>query len=242
MTFTGRLGNLIGYQRNGQYFLRSMPETVHQTIATRHAAKRFGVASQRGALIRHAFYADLDICCDNSHVNRLNKMLIAAGNNTAVTGFRFNQHTGINHFFGIAPTLSRDEILHLAPQGIARHKGITALEVKVIAVRINFVTRQVTGSDVAVMMIDPRHPFTGADIPLEVSGNGTLIVTLQVRGMYPGNASCNQRFLAADIVAVLPRQVAERSYKRTYTRHTRAHRLPQQSTLAYPSLTGIQRE
>ena len=36
LTFTGRPGNIIGYCRNGRYFLRSMPQTVRQTTATRH--------------------------------------------------------------------------------------------------------------------------------------------------------------------------------------------------------------
>ncbi|MGF6844776.1 hypothetical protein QFZ51_000011 [Chitinophaga sp. W3I9] len=33
ISFTGKLGNLIGYRRNGQYFVRTMPETVRQTAA-----------------------------------------------------------------------------------------------------------------------------------------------------------------------------------------------------------------
>ena len=66
--FTGKLGNLIGYERNGKYFLRSMPEIVRQTAATRRAARRFGLASCKAALIRNAFYDDLDIRYDSSHI------------------------------------------------------------------------------------------------------------------------------------------------------------------------------
>jgi hypothetical protein len=32
--FTGKLDNVIGYRRNGNYFVRSMPVTVKQTTAT----------------------------------------------------------------------------------------------------------------------------------------------------------------------------------------------------------------
>ncbi len=78
ITFTGKLGNLIGYERGGKYFLRSMPEIVRQTTATRRAAQRFGIASRKAALIRSAFYDELDIHCDSSHVNRLNRILIGA--------------------------------------------------------------------------------------------------------------------------------------------------------------------
>lgn len=139
------------------------------------------------ALIRHAVYPHLDIRRDSSHVNRLNKLLIrAAGNTGDITGFRFNQHTSINRFFSVSPKLFRDGRLHLPSQHIACYQDITTLEVKVKAVRLNFVTRQVTGSDTVIMTIDPAIPFTGADIPLDVPGNGTLIVTLQVRGHSTG--------------------------------------------------------
>jgi hypothetical protein len=52
ITFTGKLGNLIGYERGGKYFLCSMPETVRQTAATRRAAQRFGLASSKAALTK----------------------------------------------------------------------------------------------------------------------------------------------------------------------------------------------
>lgn len=242
MTFTGKLGNVIGYQRRGQYFLRSMPEIVHQTLATRRAAKRFGIASRRAALVRHAIYPDLDIRCDSDHVNRLNKLLIkAAGNNDDMTGFRFNQHTGIDRFFSIAPELFRDGRLHLPPQDIACYKDITALEVKVIATRVNFASRQVTGTDAVVMIIDPATPFNGADIPLDVPGNGTLIVTLQVRGIHQDHVSSNRRYLAADIVAVMEQECPKRRYTRTYSRHT-WHHATEMSIPAYVLPTAIQRE
>lgn len=219
--FTGKLGNLIGYQRNGEYFLRSMPETVRQTVATRRAARRFGIASRKGALIRNAFYTDLDIHCDSGHINRLNKVLIAAaGNNTAMTGFRFNQHTGIDRFFTVAPWLSGDGILHIPSQALVQHKSITALEVKVIATHIDFMTRRVTGTETVIMEIDPRQPFGGAEIPVEVSGRGTLVVTFQVRGMQKDGLSGNRQYLAADIIAVKEPKIRKPFKKPTYSRRT----------------------
>jgi hypothetical protein len=217
ITFTGKLGNVIGYERNGKYFLRSMPEIVRQTTATRRAAKRFGMASRKGALIRNAFYDDLDIRCDSSHINRLNRMLItAAGNHAAITGFRFNQHAGTDHFFSVTPRLFRNGILHIPPQTLARHKGINTLEVKVIATRIDLGTRRITGTETAIMMIDPHQHFAGADVSLDVAGTGTLIITLQVRGMLENAPSCNRQYLAADIIAVLEPQAVRSFTKPTY--------------------------
>lgn len=244
ITFTGRLGNLIGYERNGKYFLRTMPEIVRQTAATRRAARRFGMASKKGGLIRHAFYDDLDIHCDSSHINRLNKVLIAAaGNNIAITGFRFNQYAGIDRFFTVAPKLFGDGILNIPPQILAQHKNIIALEVKVIAACIDFATRQVTDTETVVMMIDACETFAGAKVPLNVSGRGTLVVMLQVRGMQQDGPSCNRQYLAADIIAVKERRISKSFKRRTYPQRAILQPATVQSlAYGYASQPMIQRE
>lgn len=203
--FRGRLGNLIGYYRNGKYFIRSMPQHVHQTRATRRAAERFGIASRKAALIRSAFCDDLDIHGNNSFINRLNSVLIkqATHNMTAVTGFRFNQDTGLEKFFEIIPALSEDATLHIPAQSLPQLKGITAFEVKVIAARMHFGTLRIISTDAAILNIDPRQPFDGASIPLNVPGNGTLMVTVQIRAMQGETPSYNRRYQAADIIGVL---------------------------------------
>lgn len=216
--FTGRLGNLIGYQRNGKYFLRSTPETVRQTVATRRAARRFGMASRKSALIRNSFYNDLDVRCDSSHINRLNKVLIAAGSNyAAVKGFRFNQETGLDRFFTIAPELSGDGILRIPPQALSLYKDITILEVKVIAARIDFIRDQVIGTDTVLLMIDTRKYFPGAEIELDVRSRGTLVVTVQVRAMHKNGLSCNRKYQAADIIGLVTPEAPKVFKAHSYT-------------------------
>lgn len=215
LLFSGKLGNLIGYQRNGKYYQRSRPASVHQTGATRRAAKRFGIASRTGALIRHA--CSPDIHCDSGHINRLNKVLITAGGDfTAMTGFRFNQHTGTDSFFTIAPRLFRNEVLHVPSQHIIPHKGVTALEVKVIATRFDFVSVTVTGRDVATLLIDPKKPFEGTDIALDIPGEGTLVVVFQVRALLSNSLSHDKRYMAADIITVATPQKPASRNKQTY--------------------------
>ena len=228
ITFTGKLGNIIGYCRNGKYFLRSMPETVRQTRATRRAAQRFGMASKKGALIRSAFTNELDIYCDGSHINRLNKLLIpGAGTNiAAITGFRFNQQTGVEKFFAVAPTISRDGILHIPAQILPHFKGITALEVKVIAAQINFTTRQVIDTETVIITLDLREPFNGATCSLDVPDTGTLVVTLQVRGLHNEAPSANKQFQAADIIAVMEPQPPKPFHKRIYPQQAMLHQQP----------------
>ncbi|MGO4288414.1 hypothetical protein [Chitinophaga sp. RAB17] len=240
LPFTGKLGPLIGYKRNGQYFLRSMPERVRQTTATRRASRRFGIASRKGAFIRHAFYPHLDIHCDGGHINRLNKVLIAAGDHhAALTGFRFNQHTGVDRFFAVAPRLLSNGILNIPAQTIDGYKGIAALEVKVIATRIDFISRQVAGSETVTLMIDTDTTFQETNISLDVPGKGSLVVVFQVRAMYKDGPSSNRQYMAADIIAVAAPQVPKYAHKRTYPKRTRL--LPNLTyTHAYPAIIQLE--
>ncbi|MGO4293223.1 hypothetical protein [Chitinophaga sp. RAB17] len=240
LPFTGKLGPLIGYKRNGEYFLGSMPESVQQTAATRRASRRFGIASRKGAFIRHAFYPHLDIHCDGGHINRLNKLLIAAGDHhAAITGFRFNQHTGIDRFFAVAPRLLPNGILNIPAQTIVQHKDMAALEVKVIATCIDFRSRLVEGSETVVLMIDPATTFQETNVSLEVPGEGSLVVVFQVRAMYSDGPSGNKQYMAADIIAVAAPQVPKYAKKRTYPKRTKL--LPNLTyTHAYPAIIQLE--
>jgi hypothetical protein len=221
LRFTGTLGNHVGYQRKGEFFLRTKSKIVRQTPATRRAARRFGIASKKGAIIRHAFYDNLDIHCDSNHINRMNKVLIAAaGNNAAIVNFRFNQHTGVDRFLTLMPTISREGIVHIPAQTLALYKNVIALEVKVIAARIDFIAGQVTGTDTAVMTMDTGQYFTGADISLAVPGTGTLMVTLQVRAIDKDGLSFNRQYQAADMIAVVAPQRAVVFNRHTYPQRT----------------------
>ena len=58
----------------------------------------------------------------------------------------------------------------------------------------------------AMIYIDPRQPFEGTALQMEVPGEGTLIITLQVRGFRDGKVSAQSKYLAADIIAVISQQ------------------------------------
>src|SRR5690606_13030475 len=81
-------------------------------------------------------------------------------------------------------------------------RGIFTLEDKVIAARIHFGERRVTGTETAMIVLDTREAFAGAALNVDVPGKGTMIVVLQVRGMCGNRASFNRKYLAADIIAV----------------------------------------
>ncbi|HVI46573.1 MAG TPA: hypothetical protein VM802_16975 [Chitinophaga sp.] len=220
ITFTGKLGNLIGYSRGGKHFLRSLPAKVRQTTATRRAARRFGIASKRGSLIRSAFSGLMDVRCDSGHVNRLTSALIpsAGGDTGSITAFRFNRHTGTDRFLTLSPKLSRNGILHIPPQTLPGFNGIHTLEIKVIAARIDFTTHQVVGTETAVLVVNAGESFKGAACDVDIPGKGTLVVVLQIKGLQNNMPSCNRKYLAADIIAVQPPQTLPVLHRQTYSK------------------------
>ncbi|MEZ2446188.1 hypothetical protein AB6805_30960 [Chitinophaga sp. RCC_12] len=205
ISFTGKLGNLIGYRRNGQYFVRTMPETVRQTAATRHASRDFGIASRKGKLIRQAVTPHLDINRDGSLVNRLNKTLISAGKDQLqmLTGFRFNRHAGVEQFFCQQPVISPAGVVTIPAQTLRPEGTATHLEVKAIAVRVSFLERRIIGSRTATVMIGMDTPCRDMELDVTLPGKGTLLVILQVRSFNGSLASANRRFIAANIVTVV---------------------------------------
>ncbi|QEH42434.1 hypothetical protein [Chitinophaga sp. XS-30] len=122
--------------------------------------------------------------------------------------------------------------MHIPPQVLPQFRGITMLEVKVIATRIHFGERRVTGTETAMIELDTREAFAGAALHVDVPGKGTLIVTLQVRGMCSSSASFNRKYLAADIIAVQEPQTKLVYHKPGYQQ---AAMLQQR----WPSLAGI---
>lgn len=201
--FTGKLGNVIGYRRNGAWCMRSLPEKVRQTTATRQASRNFGIASRKGKLIRQAIVPHLDIFPNGTMGNCLNKALIHAGKNLhSLEGFRFNSHCGVEKFFSQQPVISPHGILQIPAQSLPEQEAGTTLEIKAIAVRVNFITGKTTGSRTATITADVHTPFNGASMELMVPGKGTLLLVLQVRLFKAGAASYNRRFMAADILHV----------------------------------------
>ncbi|WP_343673194.1 hypothetical protein [Chitinophaga sp.] len=140
ITFSGRFDNMIGVKRKKGHFLRCIPKKVRQSSRTRRAAQRFGMASSTAALIRKTLVPLLDITCDGGHVNRLTKRLIPSGGQDiqAINGYRFKND-----------------------------KRITG-EGKIIAVRIDFIARKVTGTGIVT-----------TNEKICIPGNGTLIMVLQ---------------------------------------------------------------
>ena len=69
--FTGRVGNLIFYNLNGNNYVRTMPDRVKQTKATKARAGVFGHASTLGSVIRRQMVSIIAEPRDNKMQTRL---------------------------------------------------------------------------------------------------------------------------------------------------------------------------
>lgn len=210
--FTGKLANLIGYRRNGQYFVRTMPQTVKQTVASKQASRNFGIASRKGKLIRRALTPHVDIPYDGSLVNRLNKVLMpsSGAHLKALENFRFNKHSDITPFFCHQPVLLPNGMLSIPAQVFPQTAGATHIDIKAVAVRVCFIQQQITASHTSSITIDLNTPFNGTELKAAIPGKGTLIVLLQVRVHRNGDITQNRRSIAADIIQVNPPVPAKR--------------------------------
>jgi hypothetical protein len=207
--FTGKLDNLIGYRRKGVHCVRTMPQQVRQTAATKKASQHFGMASRKGRLVRRAVAGHLEVGYDGTMVNRLNKAFIQAGNHhlQVLEGFQFNQHTGLDKFFSEPAIVSPHGVVSIPAQVLPERKDITHWKIKAIAVRVNFAEQRVVGTRAVVDTIDAHKPFDGAELEVAVPGKGTLLVVLQVKGFKESNGvpytSGDRRYMAADVIAVV---------------------------------------
>jgi hypothetical protein len=208
--FTGRIGNLIGYRRNGVHYVRSMPDKVRQSSATRRAARNFGIASRKGKLIRRALLPQLNMRYDGTLVNRLNKALIQAGytNPDALQGFRFNSHTGLEKIFAQAPVFLPEEgVLKLPAQELLPLGPATHLEIRLVAARVDFKERRIIHVQTALETVNLEEGFNGMELSVPITGKGSLILVIQARGCTGTNGKIlplgNRRYMAADIVSVL---------------------------------------
>ncbi len=211
--FTGKLDNVIGYRRNGVHFVRSMPETVKQTQATRRAAREFGMASRKGRLIRRAITPYLGRP-DGTVVNRLNKALVQLpkGLLQGIEGFSFNRHTRLDKLLPLKPMLMPDGRVKIPAQELPRvHHRATHLEISVIAARINFAERRIEDVQTVTEFTPLNEDFKGLELELPaITGKGTLILTVQLQACCSTNGCIqplhDRRYMAADIIAVIAKR------------------------------------
>ncbi len=68
---TGRINNLVFYKLGDKYCVRTVPQRVKQTKATKARGKQFGLASRAGKALRHRLEPSIPFPSDNNMQTRL---------------------------------------------------------------------------------------------------------------------------------------------------------------------------
>jgi hypothetical protein len=120
----GTIGNLIFYNRLGEYCMRTKPVDVKRTTASVHSGLNFGKASKTGKQIRNLAGLIYSSKSDSLLINRLNGALnkfiswkekMDAASRTMpkklpfINGFQFNDQADLTSIFAIQPLLQLKE-------------------------------------------------------------------------------------------------------------------------------------
>jgi hypothetical protein len=120
----GTIGNLIFYNRLGEYCMRTKPVDVRRTTASVHSGLNFGKASKTGKQIRNLVGSIYACRSDSLLINRLNGALnkyiswkekMDAASRTIprklpfIYGFQFNDQADLSSITAIQPALQLKE-------------------------------------------------------------------------------------------------------------------------------------
>ncbi|UYQ91096.1 hypothetical protein MKQ68_13435 [Chitinophaga horti] len=218
--FTGKLGNVIGYNYRGKSCMRSMPAFVKQTTATRQAARDFGTASRCARILRHALENVADLTYDTTFGNRLNRAMgevlradrthkrgrrtMCYGDLSRLNGLRVNANTFVHddieivrHFDGAVSVSVTNPCSYLAPKA-------TALQYRAIALVPDFNLGTCTAVVSGSVLFNPAAPQQGVELHLPVPADKQVIILLEVT-CYNANGPMRMKYFnALDVMAVMP--------------------------------------
>lgn len=230
---SGKVGGLIFYQRGNKTCCRTMPKYKpgSMTTASKQCAREFGRASKTGKSLRKALMGILPIIHDSGMVNRLNKTLYSAlredtthkrgqrtitpeALQTALTNFHFNNKAKTD-LLPLAGTtrLANGHVQVTLPdnwiQALKHPRSVTHVQVQMAAVTIDAETGAARKTAMATQCIAQDTPFTGHTFELQLKGNNTVVIVMQLRFLWEktdgrivisDNITYNQAFVAAVLV------------------------------------------
>lgn len=226
----GKVGDGVGFRRDGKHRFRRKAKNVRRSEATKASAIDFGTASKAGKLIRRGVRQGLNIRTDNKLTNRMNqvlqKILYASSDERGnrqfkreemadLAGFRFNKNTELSQLLNFQPKVIQDKkslriaLPALTAEDIRHAKNTTHIEIKVIAVGVNFNEGTYQDAVTDKVMIDFRKPAAAKELVLPFkAGKEETIVVLQVTAYHDWNGKLykvdNVKYFAADIIDVIP--------------------------------------
>jgi len=218
---TGVIDNLIFYERQGVYLIRTLP---FQTAASKKSAIQYGFASTKAKILRQLLLPLLPNPKDRDMQNRLTpamrEFLSALSDNTSINpfdnplaGFRFVVTSDLKnclHFsIGLTPQVDGSvhiEIPVINPyQSFSAPEGTSRIELRMMAVTFNTGNNHGTASKAAVFntpYVNEVQPAATIilDMPAE---DGSILVIAAVLSYFDNERLINKEgYMPAEIVGV----------------------------------------
>lgn len=202
---SGKLGDLVFYQRREKHVSRMNAKPYKLTAATIKSGKDFGQASKNAAYIRKAFAPLVKRYADNDVVNTLNAKMNALfktipdvfkgekkllhADISQLTGFEFNRYTSLQRILPTLPSckLGIDGDLaislnkYVISQNDKNYKSFKCLTLQLMVFNFDLVTDHYELFTINDLNIDLRKPsFAGAKVvvPTQQQSQNALIVAL----------------------------------------------------------------
>jgi hypothetical protein len=178
---TGKINNIVFYQRSGTYIARTVPATVKQSAATKVRSKNFGIAAAAGRILRGSLQHALPFPKNKIMQSRFSGAITHwlgindTGSLPPQTGlpfiseFSFNEATGIKERWKLPLTVTRvdEQLLQLQipaftpKQVIAAPAHTSLIACTIIAASCNLQSPTAQGSFSTTLSI----PYTDIPIP-----------------------------------------------------------------------------
>jgi hypothetical protein len=116
---SGKINNLVFYRRSSPYIVRSLPDSVNQSAATKRRSINFGIAARAAKILRQLLAGQLPFPANKSMKSRfggaISKWLAANDAATLppqhalpyISGFAFNESASISEVWKLTLTVTR---------------------------------------------------------------------------------------------------------------------------------------
>jgi hypothetical protein len=227
VSFTGKIGNVVCYKRNGKYCYRMMPGHVKQSKATKVRSTNFGIAAKAAARLRSQLTPVLPFPDDRimqiNFVGALAKWLgrevIADIQPTEdvpfVSNFQFNNRTNITERFRVSivtthPSENLFEVSFPAfvpDRSIAAPANTVSVDCNVAIAGCNLKEGIATGSYSVALNFpfnDEKIPAQIISLPLKTGAGNLVVISMQLQfnilknGIIKKNA--NVAFMPAGVI------------------------------------------
>ncbi|WP_343703083.1 hypothetical protein [Chitinophaga sp.] len=231
LKFTGKLGNVIGYRVGKKYYLRSMPEEVRQSSRSKVSSRHFGKASRLGATVRHALHGLLHVKQDNKLINKLNGSLLGVLRQDdlhrqkrfipryfrGLERFCFTTHADLAKVLPVDVSAVRnaDGNIEVTVPAILKHLAnprATHVGIRAVAVCLERGFTKANAAASEMVMLKADEPSDAFLLTVPADRNMVTCVILEVTCWQEEHGRRylmgNQKFMAAQIIAVLQPEAA----------------------------------